>query len=207
MKRNNTYNVINTAINAQIVKKDKIKKQSSNVELAKLEKKDKSLIENKKYSNFTEKETLKTDNTSNYGSCNKNDNVSSPNNEAENLELKYSIMITTSENTSDINSHHSANFDKISTTFIPVQVITKVEEKVDLQVLIERKNTCLLYSLDRFLGKHDIPPLLGVNKKIATSAIHHLTKMVKNEIPLIEEKIKLLKEVNMIIIRNSLQLN
>lgn len=188
--------------NTQNVNKEKNVKNSINNELAKLEKKDKLLIDNKKLNNLNEKETLKTNNTSNYGSNNKNENLSSPSNEVENNDNKYLIMVTSTENTNDnIIYNSTTNLEKISVVVtMPIQVvenkvIPKVEEKIDLQVLIERKNTCIQYAIDRFVGKYEIPSLLGVNKKIAKSGINHLVKIIKNEIPLIEEKLKVLKEV------------
>ena len=51
--------------NTQNVNKEKNVKNSINNELAKLENKDKLLIDNKKLNNLNEKETLKTNNTSN----------------------------------------------------------------------------------------------------------------------------------------------
>lgn len=67
-----------------------------------------------------------------------------------------------------------------------------------MEVLIERKNNCFQFTLDRFLGKHDIISLLGSNKKISKSALNHLIKSIKDEIPLIEERMKILKEVYII---------
>ena len=71
----------------------------------------------------------------------------------------------------------------------------KNEPKVDLQVILERKYTCVQYVMERVLNKYELSNMFGVNKKVSKLAINQLRKMIKTEAQNIEEKLKVLKEV------------
>ncbi len=175
-------------------------KQLSNVSMAKVEKKEerKENVDVKKHINTIEKESLMTNISSNYGS-NKNEDLPSPSNINNKVEIKFPTS-TNNEPNSQTNNDHSLNTDKINSNTInnenQVKKTNEIKEEViDPQVLFDRRNKCLQFIIDLFLNKNEFPMFLGVNKTLASSAVTHLRQIFKTEYNSIEEKIKHIKEV------------
>jgi hypothetical protein len=168
--------------------------------MAKVEKKEerKENVDMKKLINTNEKESLMTNISSNYGS-NKNEDLPSPSNINNKVEIKFPTSINNEPN-SETHNDHTLNIDKTNSNTINNENQVKKtkeikEEVIDPQELFDKRNKCLQYVLDLFLNKNEVPMFLGVNKKLANSAITHLRQIFKAEYTSIEDKIKHIKEV------------
>ena len=138
---------------------------------------------------LNEKEGQKTSSTSYYSSNNKIDEFSSNLSPStiERIDNKEIPSIEIVNNNENARQHISNEI---------VEIKPKIEKKIDLAVLIERRNNCLQTTIERFLNKFEIANLLSLNKKISKVAVTHLIKIFKQDILIIEDKVKILKEVN-----------
>lgn len=186
--------------NDKIEKSKEKVKQLSNVNMAKVEKKEekKEKADLKKNILMNEKESLMTNISSNYGS-NKNEDLPSPSNINNKFEIKFPNSINNEYN-SETNTDHFVIGDKnnlsINNNEINVKKPSEIKEEViDPKVINEKRNKCMKFVIDLFLNKYEYPTFLGVNKDLSKSAINHLKEIFKAEYNSFEEKVKQIKEV------------
>ena len=104
--------------------------------------------------------------------------------------IEFKEIFSVSQENNDItNTRLMTNINEV------VEIKPKFEEKIELAVIIERKNNCLQTTIERFLNKFEIANFLSINKKLSKVAVTQLIKSIKIDIKGIEDKIKILKEV------------